>query len=247
MAKHATNSVGFFALTTKAYLQSLSQIRHFYNLKVAFNGKDVWVKGFTAEQIESVEVNTLPSKSVFYLKDNLLFPKDSLLPKMKVPSLLLWSAIVQALPLTSPKINHNFFGIHETIVPTIKPSKVVKDTKAILVTINTYTKKIIENIASYRLKDVKYTIINAKEILIIGTPIVSVQGQNYWLMNDFLFPNGYELEYPILNTVIKKQINPADLYYVLWYKDESYSLILKSDFSPLSISSFRLSLSAPKV
>ncbi len=247
MAKYSSNPIAFFVLTTKAHLQSLSQIRHFYNLKVAFSGEDIWIKDFSLVQIDSKEVTTLPSKKIFYLKDNLLFPKGSLLPKNKLPSQLLWSPIAQVFLLEEPKINHNFFGIHDVITPKIVPSKEEKDTIAILTPINSVIKKTIESTASYRFENLKYTIINSNTVLIIGTPTLPIQGESYWLEHSFLYPNGYHLKYSILSLSIKKKINPDDLYYVLWDKNNCYSLIPKADCLPLSISSFRLSLTAPKV
>jgi len=243
MAESSSSVVDFFVLTIKANLQSLSQIRHFNNLKVAFKGEEIWIKGFYLEQIESVEVLTLPFKSVFYLKDNLLFPKDGLLPDRKVPSQLLWSPIAKAFIVESPKINYNFFGIDEKVQPKIITSKEEQNTVAIIAPINKNIKVTIESAPEYRLKNIKYTIINSSRMLFIGTPLLPIQGESYWMDGDFIFPNGYHLEYPILKAVIKKQINPSDLYYVLWHKNGGYSLILKSDCALLSISSFRLSLS----
>jgi hypothetical protein len=247
MAKHTSNALEFLVLTTREHLQSLSQIRHFSNLKVAFKDNDIWIKDFSLDQIDSTEVSTLPFKSIFYLKDNLLFPKGSLLPKAKLPSLLLWTPIVQALVLKEPKINHNYFGIYDTIIPKIIPSKEEQSTVAILVTINTTTKKTIESTAAYRFKDLNYTILNSNTLLIIGTPTLPLQGESYWLDNHFLFPNGYHLEYPILSSSIAKQINPSNSHYVLWHKNSSYSLIPKLDCIPLTISSFRRSLSLSQV
>jgi len=172
--------------------------------------------------------------------------KVSLLPETKLPSMLLWSPIEKAFLLETPKINHNFFGIHDRIKPRIIASREEQKTVAVLASININTKETIKNSASYRLKDITYTIIDTHKILIIGTPLLPIQGESYWLDNNFLFPNGFNLEYPILSASIQKQLNPLDLYYVLWNKNGSYSLILKTDCLPLSISSFRLSLSAPK-
>lgn len=247
MAKHSSNPLDFIVLTTKEYMQSLSQIRHFNNLKVAFSGNDIWIKGFSLEQINGPEVNTLPSKSIFYIKELLLFPKGSLLPKTKLPTALLWSPIAQALVIEEPKINYNFFGIHDTITPKIVPSKKEQNTSAILAMLNLSTKETIESTASYRFNNLKYTIINTNVLLIIGTPTLPIQGDSYWLDQDFLFPNGHHLEYPILSSNINAKINPSSLYYVLWHKDSSYSLIPKLDCLPLSISSFRLSLSSTKI
>lgn len=244
MAKHASNTLDYILQTTKPNLQALSQIRHFSNLKVAFDGQNIWIRGFSLEQIDSPEVNTLPAITIYYIKDNLLFPKGSLLPQTKIPSRLLWSTIQQAFVLEEPSINPNYFGIHDTISPKIVLSKIEQQTVAILAEINSKTIQIIESTGAYRFQNLKYTLINNDKILIIGTPLLPIQGDSYWLDKDFLFPNGYQLEFPILNESIKQIINPNNKYYVLWQKDNNYSLIPKSNCVPLSISSFRLTLSS---
>lgn len=247
MAENSSNPITFLVTTTKEHLQSLAQIRHFENLKVAFEGNNIWVKDFSLEQIDSALVKTLPFKSIYYLKENLLFPKGSLLPKAKLPKLLLWASIQQAFALEDVKLNHNFFGIHDTIQPRLIPSTKERDTFALLTPLNFETKKTIENAAAFRLKKLKYTIINDIKLLILGIPNLPIQSHGFWLNNDFLFPNGYTLEFDILLASIKEKINPSGNFYVFWQNDNSYSLIAKSDFMPLSISSFRLSLTAPKV
>lgn len=242
MAGDSSNFIEYIVFTTKEYSESLSQIRHFYNLKVAFDKDTIWIKGFSLDQLESIEVNTLPFKSIFYVENNLLFPKGSVLPKRKLPSMLLWSPIAKAFRVETPKMNHNFFGIHDAISPKIVPSKEEKETVAILTSIHSNTKKTLESTAAYRFKNIKYTLINSDTLLIIGTPLLPVQGESYWQQDDFLYPNGYSLEYPILSSSIKKILNPLGAYYILWEKDSSYLLIPKSDCLILSISSLRLSL-----
>jgi len=247
MAKNSSNHITFIVSTNKDQLQELSQIRHFENLKVAFNGNEIWVKGFSLEQINSAEVKTLPFKSLYYLKDGLLFPKDSLLPYGKIPSMLLWTNINLAFALESPKQNHNFFGINSKVKLRIVPSEIEQETTAILVKLDSNTKNTIENAPAFRLNHLNYTIINNQFLLIIGTPVLPIKGHGFWLKNGFLFPNGYDLEFPILLPKLKSKLNPSNSYYVLWQQNNSYSLIGKNNFQPLSISSFRLSISTPKV
>ena len=243
MAKNSADIIEFLVRIDKSDLDTLAQIRHFENLKLAPNENDIWVKGFSMEQIDGVAVKTLPKKNIFYIKDSKLFPKESLLPIGKLPSSLLWTPIQMALLLEEPQLNHNFFGIHETIDIQLSPFSEEKQLFATLINLDSTTKSTIESSPNFRLEHLKYVLVNTSKLLIIGHPTLGIKGQSFWFYNDFLLPNGYHFKFPILTKSIKNAINSNGEYYVLWQKNNSYALIKKSDFKPMSISSFRRTLS----
>ena len=70
MAKNSADIIEFLVRIDKSDLDTLAQIRHFENLKLAQNENDIWVKGFSMEQIDGVAVKTLPKKNIFYIKDS---------------------------------------------------------------------------------------------------------------------------------------------------------------------------------
>nr|WP_321225396.1 hypothetical protein [uncultured Psychroserpens sp.] len=243
MAKDFADIIEFIVRVDKSDLDTLAQIRHFENLKIAQNENDLWVKGFSMEQINGVAVKTLPKKNIFYVKDSRLFPKDSLLPIGKLPSSLLWTPIQMALLIEEPQLNHNFFGINEQIDIQLAPFHEEKKLFATLINLDNNTKSIIESSPNFRLEHLRYVLINTSKVLIIGSPTLGIKGQSFWLYNDFLLPNGFHFKFPILTKSIKNALNSTGENYVLWQKNNSYALIKKSDFKPLSISSFRRTLS----
>ncbi|CAD0004252.1 hypothetical protein [Flavobacterium salmonis] len=219
----------------------LGGIRHWDNLKVAFETDTVWIRDFSSEQINSAEIQQIPYKIVYEWKENLLFEKDKLLPSKKLPSGLLWSPILRALPVSLPKFNHNYFGIDQRLEMNLKPSENVKLAFAMLVSFEEL-KLYIESAPKYRLEPLKWVVID-KRILLFGFPLLPVKGSTFWMNHDFLLPTGYDFEWFSLTGTFQEKLNPSKENLILWNEDNSYSVIPKETIKPLSISSFRLTFS----
>lgn len=231
----------YFLEINKEHKDFLGSIRHWDNLKVAFETTVIWVKDFSFAQISSPEMLQIPYAKIYELKDNLLFEKDKLLPSKKLPSGLLWTPILRALPVALPKFNHNFFGIDQRINMVLKPSEDTKEAYALLVDYEEL-KSYIESAPKFRLEPLRWVVIN-KKALIIGIPLLPLKGCTYWFDNHFLVPSGYNFEWNALTKIIQQKINPSTENMVLWNTDSSFSNIPINTIKQLSISSFRLTFS----
>lgn len=231
----------YFLEIKKEHKDFLGSIRHWDNLKTAFEADVVWVKDFLQEQINAPEIQQIPYKKIYELKENLLFEYGNLLPSKKLPSGLLWTPILRALPVSLPKFNHNFFGIDHQLQITIKTSEEVKEACALLVNYDEL-KLYIETAPRYRLESLQWIVID-KSALIIGNPLLPIKGKTYWLADNFLLPTGYNFEWFALAKTFQEKLNPSGENLILWNTDNSYSSIPKIKIKPLSISSFRLTFS----
>ncbi|PIF30643.1 hypothetical protein CLU81_1083 [Flavobacterium sp. 9] len=231
----------YFLEIKKEHKDFLGSIRHWDNLKIAFEADVVWVKDFLQEQINAPEIQQIPYKKVYELKENLLFEYGNLLPSKKLPSGLLWTPILRALPVSLSKFNHNFFGIDHQLQITIKASEEVKEACALLVDYDEL-KLYIETAPRYRLESLQWIVID-KSALIIGNPLLPIKGKTYWLADNFLLPTGYNFEWFALAKTFQEKLNPSGENLILWNTDNSYSSIPKIKIRPLSISSFRLTFS----
>ncbi|MEM0575056.1 hypothetical protein [Flavobacterium polysaccharolyticum] len=231
----------YFLEIKKEHKDFLGAIRHWDNLKVAFETDTIWIKDFSAEQIISTELLQIPYTKLYELKDNLLFEKGKLLPVKKLSSGLLWAPILRALPVSLPMFNHNFFGIDQKIKMVLKPSENVKEAYALLADYEE-VKSYILTAPKYRLELLRWVVID-KKVLIIGTPLLPLKGITYWFENDFLIPSGYDFEWNVLAKTLQEKINPSAEDLVLWNTDNTYSKIPIKNIKPLSISSFRLTFS----
>ena len=231
----------YFLEIKKEHKDFLGSIRHWDNLKLAFETDTIWIKDLSLEQINTTEIQQIPYKTVYELKENLLFEKDKFLPSKKLPSGLLWSPILRALPVSLPKFNHNYFGIDQKLQISIKPSEAIKEAYALLVDYNEL-KLYIETAPKFRLEPLQWVVFD-KSALILGSPLLPIKGNTYWLDHDFLLPTGYHFEWFALTKTIQEKLNPSRENLILWNLDNSYSTIPKTTIKQLSISSFRLTFS----
>lgn len=231
----------FFLKINSKHKELVAAIRSWDNLKVSFDASYIWVKDFTPQQLDASELHQIPFAVIYELKENLLFVKDSLLPSQILPSGLLWTPILRALPLELPSFNHNFFGIQEQVSLKIIASQAEQEAFALITTFveaETY----INTVAAIRLEKLQWVVVDSK-VVFFGTPLLPIQGETYWKKHNFLLPSGYDFEFPVLSDLLQQKINSEGNNWIFWNKDATYFTVSKQDLKPLSISSFRLTFS----
>lgn len=239
MEENSSNHLEHLLKIESVHKDYLGLIRHWSNLKISTAEGKIWIKNFTQKQIESAEVKSIPYKEIFTVRDNKLFPYGSILPVSKAPSLL-WAPIEIGLPLKLPKPNHNYFGIRQTITPAIVPSEVVQEACALLTSVEMLA-SFVETAPAVRLKNLSWVILDKTRALILGTPLLPIQGETFWKRNTFLLPTGYDLDINLLTGVMEQKLGSQPTW-TIWDNNGCYMKIDKRSFVPLSISSFRLSV-----
>lgn len=240
MALDPSNGLNYFLCIAAEHAHYLAAIRHWNNLKIAFDEKVVWIKELSAVQADTVEVKSIPYKELYYASGHKLFLKGSLLPERNIPSLL-WTPIERGLPVKLPAFNHNFFGIHSKAIVGLIPSDEEKEAHGLIVDLSTL-QTYIETAPAIRLKGLHWAIIDNKQAIILGNPLLPLQGQVFWQMDDFLLPAGYRLELPVLAGTLNDILNANNDHWIVWNTDSSYWKIHKQALRPLSISSARASI-----
>lgn len=242
MATNITERLDYVLHIPLEFKKKLAAIWHFENLKIAYDGNDIWIKDLTLDQLDSREVKTLIDAKVYYVKDDKLFPRGNLLPISTFSLTTPWEPIQHSIKIEIPKVNHNFFGIDKLANFELARTDEVRQTVAQLINITPSNSQAIETAASYRLKNLVYTIINSNQLLIMGTPLLPLRGHGFWKSREMLFPNGYHFKYPALETVVLKALNSTGNHIIVWKQNHSYVLLPKEMFVPLTISSYRKSL-----
>lgn len=237
MANNVANDIIFFLVVDINNKTDLASIRQWNNLKVAFDENVIWVKDFSYAQIHSLEVKSIPYKTVYYAKDGKLYLLNSLLPNKNVPSLL-WTPIDRALPIQLPSFNHNYFGINEQVEINIIPS-IVEENSVAMVAALTDLKNYINIAPDVRLKKIKWCVLNNDKALLLGIPFLPIKGNAYWQRSDFLLPAGFDFELFILSNFLNNKLNPDNENWIIWNTDGSYFPIEKKSLQQLSISSFK--------
>lgn len=240
MAVHSANGVTYYLSLPVTHKNHLGAIRHWDNLKVGFEGDTVWVKDFSPFQFDSLEVKTLPHKTLYYSNGHRLFLHGSLLPDQALPNVL-WSPIERGLPASLPAFNHNFFGLNEKAAARLVSTDDEKEAFALKVNLATL-RAYIESAPAIRLEPLRWVMIDETEAFVLGGPLLPLQGEAFWNEDDFLFPAGHALELPLLSDALKQILNPDEEDWIIWKEDGHYWKLPKEALQPLSIASVRTSL-----
>jgi hypothetical protein len=240
MAENASDTISYYFKMDKANLDDLASVRHWSQLKVAFDGPELWVTGFDEVLIESKEVKIIPFKELYYSQSGKLFPLRSHLPCGTLKGLL-WTPIERALPLTKPAYNNNYFGSDEKIKIKLTSKEHETAASAMITTIASLL-QYIEKSPAVRLKSLSWCLLNDDKVMIMGEPLLPITGKVYWMREHFIFPAGFDLEFPLLQKKINTYINPENEYWIVWNEDGSYAPIERNFLERLSLGSFRSSL-----
>lgn len=235
MAENIANDLIHMLEINIKHKDFLGQIRHWDNLRLATNAESIWIKDFTADQLESALVRSIPFTSFYECRNNLLFPKGSLLPKAKMPNLL-WTPMEKALPVILENYNYNYFGVEQKVAIKLMESAV--EQKATVLLVNKFEANgYIINAAKVRLECIKWVTIGSNEVLFFGVPFLPLNGKAYWQNGDFILPVGYDFEFSILQNFIRETFSTND--YIWWKEPSELHCIPKDSISPLSISSWK--------
>ncbi len=219
---------------------SLYNIRHWENIMIASDNDYFWLKNFTEKQLSSIDLKRINSIKIYEIKYFLLFLKNSSLPEKKMPFGILWNSLHKALSIELPNINKTTPHVAQLVEPTLIKANQEHTTVALLID-STILKQQINKTLNSQFKDLTWTIINDKA-LIIGSPILSLPGDSYYRIENHIIPNGFEFENLALLEVLDKKLNPNFNQIVLWNKKSEYTLIPKNAFNQFSRSSVKLSI-----
>lgn len=239
MAENPSDNIKeFWAEIPQADEDYLGSIRDWKNVQIATDEETLWLKDFTEEQVCASELHQLPNFLLYELRDGLLFKKEALVPSKKVRTALLWMPIDKALRLSFPASNQNYFGISEKVRVRIKESNEEHPVIALVSKIRDI-KESIAALPKFRLEKLEWTVIEDKA-LFLGTPLLSLPGKTYWAKDGHLLPSGFDFEFKNLSTFLQQKYNKESDGWLLWDENGNYLAIKKTDFRPLSVSSFRL-------
>ena len=241
MAENSSDHIKeFWAEIPRSGEDFLGSVRNWKNIHIATDDQTIWLKGFTDEQALSAEIHQLPDFLLYELREGLLFKKEALVPSKKMRTGLLWTPIDKALRLRFPASNQNYFGIDEKITINIKELSEEQPAIALLTKISDI-KEIIAGVPKFKLEKIKWTLIG-EYALFIGNPIISLPGKAFWEKDGHLLPAGFDFEFKNMSIFLQQKYNKDSDGWLLWDENGNFLSIGNSDFQPLSVSCFRLTI-----
>ncbi|MDN3694787.1 hypothetical protein QWZ06_22280 [Chryseobacterium tructae] len=239
MAENSSDNIKeFWAEIPRADEDYLGSIRDWKNVQIATDDEIIWLRGFTDEQASASELHQLPNFLLYELRDGLLFKKGALVPSKKMSTALLWMPIDKALRLTFPASNQNYFGISEKVSIKLKESNEEHPVIALIAKIQDIKESMVA-LPKFRLEKIEWVVMEDKA-LFLGLPLLSLPGKTYWTKDGHLLPSGFDFEFKNLSTFLQQKYNKKSDEWLLWDVNGNYLPIKKTDFRPLSVSSFRL-------
>lgn len=239
MEDHAANGITWYLRIPKANADLLGRIRHWTHLRIASDDGYYWIKDLTPAQVNAQEIKSLPYAEIFYEQDQWLFPRHSSLPWRHKPALL-WTPIERALPVTLPSPNLNFFGLEETVAIGLQPSDKEQQAYALMVSLPQLERYLVAAPA-IRTRSLQWIIIDEQQALILGHPLLPLDGDTWWLSGNFLLPTGYDLQYPLFRELVENRLVPDNADRLLFYRSGIFIRLPKKNMTPLSLGSFRKS------
>ena len=236
MEDHAGDNVEYWAVVPSRYAHALYPLRKWPRLKMANAEGVIWIRGFTPEEVESVSVLSIPMLERYYLKEARLYPIGKFLPAMVVPSLL-WTDLRRGLKVRLPGENFNYFGVAQTHRISLVPSGVRRAITATIVDLSALGKYL--HVAPHvRVAPLRWTVLEGKRALIMGTPLLPIRGQDYYRHACFLIPAGWKLRYERMAAVYQQALGDSHEYWYFLNENSDLSKLSKTNFNNLSKGSF---------
>lgn len=236
MADHAGDNVEYWAAIPARYTQALYHLRSWPDLKMATADGLIWLRGFSQADVDSVSVLSIPMLKRYYLVEARLYPIGKSLPIMVAPSLL-WTDLRRGLKVRLPEENFNYFGVARTHGIALVPSEIQRAVTATIVDLATLG-KYLHDAPRVRVASLRWTVLEGKRALIMGTPLLPIQGQDYYRQACFLIPAGWKLQYECMADVYQEALGDSHEYWYILNEYSDLSKLRKANFNYLSKGSF---------
>ena len=236
MADHAGDHLDYWVAVPAEYARALYPLRKWSNVKMATADRVIWLRGLSRADVESVSVLGIPMIDRYYLVGAYLYPFGKSLPALIAPSLL-WTDLRRGLQIELPKENFNYFGVPQTHQIALLPSDVQRATTASVVDLAVLG-AYLHTAPRVRVAALQWTVLAGERAMIMGTPLLPVQGQDYYHRACFLIPVGYELQYERMAGVYQDALGDSHAYWYILNESGNLAKIRKADFTSLSKGSF---------
>ncbi|MBO6516586.1 MAG: hypothetical protein JJ975_08545 [Bacteroidia bacterium] len=241
MEVNSANGITYYVSVPEQCLNELAEIRHWPGLEVGHAADCIWIKGQNPNLMDSPAIRSLTGVKRYTSNGKHLFEPEALLPALELPKVS-WSEMKQILPITRPRYNPNYFGLSETLKPTLVRTSSVQKSKAQMVSLESLEAYVFDA-PGIRLTPIVWTVLNRMAIL-IGSPVLPLTGKTFWHNGTLFIQEGFDLEVPVLAPFIRNSHDPAHTHNVFIEEDGSHKLFPIVNFRPLSRSSFNRTMAA---
>ena len=210
----------------------LSQVRSCKSFFAARDENSIWLKGVPSSKKEALKIQQLPVLHRYYMDDTeQLFPYDGLTPIGQLKKLD-WQTISDFIRIKLP-VSALPGALPDSFDIRLQAAKKIQESTALLTSLFKW-KSFVKTTSSVRFENIRFAVSKNAEVLLLGTPIISLPGKEYWSRGTILLPNGLDFEIPVLAKTIEQELNPKKDSLILFHEDGSWEKIELSHFKPVT-------------
>lgn len=218
----------------KDYKDSLATVRDIDLLSIAEDQEDIWVRGIQEDHDLVNRLYQIRFTTKFFLRGNYLFTKSNQTPE-RVFFKATWVPIKSYIPVRLPIAALKGISTDYKIDFKLKKTTQLEPSVGIL-TNRDAIKEYIIDAPAFRYNQLTFASSDDNQVLILGTPLLPIKGQEIWAYKNVLIPNGYTFGTKH-HLELLKQHKDNDTF-LLIDKNNSYQTILKRNIQPLHRNAF---------
>jgi len=119
------------------------------------------------------------------------------------------------------------------------PSVYAEKGSALLCPLATW-KSYADSAPEVRLSRLRFAVSQSGQVLVWGSPLPAISGQEYWQRGGMLLPCGYDFEIPFVADLLARRLNPENDSVLLFYADGTWDRIARKHLIPVTRSGVRL-------
>ena len=219
--------------------ETLGSVRHLPGLQAAEIAGQLWLGGLPATGELPPPVRGLPAVAIYGLDaEGRLFPNGQRTPTARLPAGLVWQPMRSFVPLELPTAALPAQGVPAYRV-CLRPSARAEAAAGLLTTLATWH-AYAETAPEIRLRCLRFAVAADARVLLLGTPLPPLPGQELWLREGLLLPAGFDFEAPLLAPLLREKLQSAADDVLLFAADGRWERVLNADILPVTRSAVRL-------
>ncbi|MBO9732259.1 MAG: hypothetical protein J7623_26695 [Chitinophaga sp.] len=225
-------------LLPAAQYAALGAVRCLPGLTAAMDRDELWLRGIPYPEEPHPLILQLPALHTWLLNDNAqLFPMGKLTPVATLKQLN-WISLPELLPVMLPVSGMPaLLPAREPV--QLAPSAEPQSGNALLTTFDNWYQ--YANMApATRLQALSFATSADRQVLIMGSPLPPIPGQEYVLQEQLLLPAGYSFTPPGITTIVNQQLNAAQTDLLLFRTNGHWERIPTTAFVKADRSAVRL-------
>jgi MoxR-vWA-beta-propeller ternary system domain bpX2 len=215
----------------------LGELRTLPQLFAADQGDQIWLRGIAVAQANEAVFLSLPATARYFLgEDHLIFSPGGVTPVAYLPKLS-WQPIATYIVPEMPVAAYG--GVVED---AFQVKLVVSDAPQAVVALRCDLAQLqawADSAAEIRIHAMRFAVADDGRALVVGDPLPTIPGEAFWECGGLLLPAGRKLEFAVLASAIRQQLDPDGAHLLLFQADGGFERIPQTNMIQATRSGIR--------